>query len=95
VAAARRCHERLLGTVGDGSRRRFRAEVTDRAIAQLWGCDPRDLEGQAWDRGFADVAALRRIAEPFVAHLKVAAATAPPAEPALPQPPSSAFVVAG
>jgi hypothetical protein len=84
VAAARRCHERLLGTAGDGSRRRFRAEVTDRAIAQLWGCAPRDLEGQAWDRGFADVAALRRIAEPFVAHLKVAAAAAPPAEPALP-----------
>ncbi|GAA4605237.1 hypothetical protein GCM10023195_18130 [Actinoallomurus liliacearum] len=71
VAAARRCRERLLGPVPDGgTRRRFRAEVADRVIAGEWGCDPGDLTGHAWDRGIADLAALRRLAEPFVALLK-------------------------
>src|SRR6185437_9165152 len=57
VAAARRCHERL------GS------DAIDRAIARWWGCDPADLQWQAWDRGIAGLAALRRLAEPFGAYL--------------------------
>jgi hypothetical protein len=71
VAAARQCNERLLAPAGGAPRRRFRPEAIDRAIAKLWGCDVGDLQAEAWDRGFADLAALRRVAEPFVAHLKV------------------------
>ncbi|MGI5229702.1 TfuA-like protein [Actinoallomurus sp. CA-142502] len=70
VTAARRCHDRLLGPADGGPRRRFRAEVTDQVIAGHWGCDPGDLTGHAWDRGIADLPALRRLAEPFVALLK-------------------------
>ena len=57
VVAARRCHERL------------EADAIDRAVARLWGCDPDDLQWQGWDRGIADLTALRRLAEPFGAFL--------------------------
>jgi hypothetical protein len=69
VAAARRSRERVLGVADGEPRRRFRAAATDRAVAELWGCDTSGLQAQAWDRGIADLGALRRIAEPFVAHL--------------------------
>jgi hypothetical protein len=70
AVAARRRHDQVLGPAGDGPRRRFRPEAADRAVARLWGCDAADLQEQAWDRGIASLAALRRIAEPFVAYLK-------------------------
>lgn len=73
VITARRCHDRLLGPASpaDGRpRRRFRAEIADRVLARQWGCEPGDLTTQAWDRGIAHLAALRRLAEPFVALLK-------------------------
>jgi hypothetical protein len=71
VLAARQCNDRLLRAPDGGPRRRFKAEATDKYIARLWGCDVADLQAQAWDRGIADLAALRQIGEPFVAHLKV------------------------
>lgn len=71
VVAARRCNERLLTPAGGGPRRRFKPEVVDRAVTALWGCELSCLQAQAWDRGIADLATLRRIAEPFVAHVKV------------------------
>jgi hypothetical protein len=40
-------------------------------VADLWGCGVDSLEAQSWDRGIASLAILRRLAEPFVAHLKV------------------------
>lgn len=74
VTAARRCNERMLTPVPGSTRRQFRPEVVDRAVARLWGCGISELEAQAWDRGIADVAELRRMAEPFVAHLKTSGA---------------------
>lgn len=70
AAAAHSLNARLLAPA-DGARRRFRAAVTDQAVADLWGCDAGSLETQAWDRGIASLTALRQLAEPFVAHLKV------------------------
>lgn len=78
VAAARMCNERLLGP---SPRRRFRAEAIESAIAALWKCDVSDVQAQAWDRGIADLGELRRIAEPFVAHLKVFGVPGPMPEP--------------
>ncbi|HMH90647.1 MAG TPA: TfuA-like protein [Streptosporangiaceae bacterium] len=75
AVAARRCHGQVLGPAGGGPQRRFRPEAGDRAVARLWGCDAADLQEQAWDRGIASLAALRRIAEPFVAYLKSGAVT--------------------
>jgi len=70
TAAARALNARLLAP-GDGPRRRFRPAAVDAAVADLWGCDVDSLEAQSWDRGVASLTALRRLAEPFVAHLKV------------------------
>jgi hypothetical protein len=70
TAVARGLNARLLAPAG-GSRRRFRPAVVDEAVADLWGCDVNSLEAQAWDRGIASLTALRRLAEPFVAHLKI------------------------
>jgi hypothetical protein len=70
AAAARRVSEQLLAPSG-GPRRRFRPAAVDRAVAALWGCGTGSLEAQAWDRGIPDLTALRQLAEPFVAHLKV------------------------
>lgn len=70
AAAARGVNATLL-TSADGSRRRFRTAAVDAAVAGLWGCDGDGLEAQAWDRGIATLAALRQLAEPFVAHLKI------------------------
>jgi hypothetical protein len=44
-------------------------------VAGLWGCDADSLETQSWDRGIASLTELRRLAEPFVAHLKVLGAS--------------------
>jgi hypothetical protein len=63
VLAARRHAQRSAGT-------RPSAEDTGRAIAAVWGCDPGDLEPQAWDRGIPDLATLRRIAAPFTAYVQ-------------------------
>ncbi len=65
VLTARRCAEKRSGSGGD----RSRPEAIDQALARLWGCDPRDLQAQAWDRGIASLAALRRMAGPFAACL--------------------------
>lgn len=46
------------------------AEEIDGAIAAVWGCEPGDLEPQAWDRGIPDLATLREIAAPFVGHVR-------------------------
>jgi hypothetical protein len=74
TATARRLNDRLLAQAG-GPRRRFRPAAVDQAVAGLWGCDVDGLETQGWDRGIASVAALRRLAEPLVAHLKVLGAS--------------------
>lgn len=66
VLAARRHardHDRPAGA-------RPGAEETDRVIAAIWGCEPGDLEPQAWDRGIPDLATLRRIAAPFVGYVR-------------------------
>jgi hypothetical protein len=70
TAAAHRLNAGLLASAG-GPRRRFRPAVVDRAVAGLWGCDADSLETQSWDRGIASLTELRRVAEPFVAHLKM------------------------
>lgn len=70
TAAARALNGRLLAPAG-GPRRWFRPAVVDAAVAVLWGCDVDRLEPQSWDRGIASLTALRRLAEPYVAHLKV------------------------
>jgi hypothetical protein len=70
AAAAHSVNSSLLASA-DGTRRRFRPAVTDQAVADLWGCDVESLETQAWDRGIASLTALRQLAEPFVAHLRV------------------------
>jgi hypothetical protein len=80
VAAARRCNERLLTPVAGSPRRQFRPEVIDRTVARLWECEISDIEERLWDRGIADVAELRRMAEPFVAHLKTYGSPSIPAE---------------
>lgn len=74
AAAARGMNAGLL-TLADGSRRRFRPAVVDETVTRLWGCDASNLEAQAWDRGITSLAALRRLAEPFVAHLKILGAS--------------------
>jgi hypothetical protein len=78
AAAAHSLNTRLLAPAG-GPRRRFRAAVTDQAVAGLWGCDVESLETQAWDRGIASLTGLRQLAEPYVAHLKVLGAPPAPA----------------
>jgi hypothetical protein len=70
TTAARALNTRLLAVPG-GPRRHFRPAAVDTAVAGLWGCDVGSLEAQSWDRGVASLTALRRLAEPFVAHLKV------------------------
>jgi len=72
AAAAHRCNEGLLRPAAAAAgRRRFRAEAVNQAFATVWGCDSRDLQAYAWDRGIPDLATFRKLAEPFVAHLKV------------------------
>jgi hypothetical protein len=66
VLAARR-HARARDQRPDGER--AAAGDADRAIAAVWGCEPADLERQAWDRGIPDLTTLRRIAAPFIAYL--------------------------
>jgi hypothetical protein len=70
TAAARDLNAKLLAPAG-GPRRRFRPAAVDQAVANLWGCGIGSLEAQSWDRGIASLTALRRLAEPFVAHLKL------------------------
>jgi hypothetical protein len=70
TAVARTLNARLLGPAEE-TRRRFHPAVVDQAVAKLWGCGTDSLETEAWDRGIAGLATLRRLAEPFVAHLKV------------------------
>lgn len=70
TAAARGLNARLLAPTA-GPRRRFRAAAVDDAVADLWGCDVGSLEAQSWDRGIPSLTALRQLAEPFVAHLKI------------------------
>jgi hypothetical protein len=70
AAAASSLNARLLAAAG-GPRRRFRPAAVDQAVAGLWGCDADSLPAQSWDRGIASPAELRRLAEPFVAHLKI------------------------
>jgi hypothetical protein len=70
AAAASSLNARLLAAAG-GPRRRFRPAAVDQAVAGLWGCEADRLETQAWDRGIASLTELRRLAEPFVAHLKI------------------------
>lgn len=70
TVAARGLNARLLGSA-DGPRRRFRPATVDAAVAGLWGCDVASLEAQSWDRGIASLTALRRLAEPLTAHLKI------------------------
>jgi len=70
TAAARSLNAALLSPA-DAPRRRFRPAAVDQAVADLWGCGVDSLEAQSWDRGIASLAILRRLAEPFVAHLKV------------------------
>jgi hypothetical protein len=70
TAAARGLNARLLGPA-DGPRRRFRPAAVDETVAGLWGCDVASLEAQSWDRGIASLTALRRLAEPVTAHLKI------------------------
>lgn len=70
TVAARGLNAKLLGPV-DGPRRRFRPAVVDKVVADLWGCDVASLEAQSWDRGIASLTALRRLAEPLTAHLKI------------------------
>jgi hypothetical protein len=70
TAAARGLNARLLGSAG-GRRRQFRPTAVDQVVAGLWGCDVASLEAQSWDRGIASLTALRRLAEPLTAHLKI------------------------
>jgi hypothetical protein len=70
TVAARGLNARLLGSAG-GPRRQFRPTAVDEAVAGLWGCDVASLEAQSWDRGIASLTALRRLAEPVTAHLKI------------------------
>ena len=81
AAAAHGLNARLLAPAG-GPRRRFRPAAVDQAVAGLWGCEAGSLETQSWDRGIASLTELRRLAEPFVAHLKVSAYRRSSAEPA-------------
>lgn len=74
TVAARGLSARLLAPAS-GSRRRFRPAAVDEAVADLWGCDVESLEAQSWDRGIPSLTALRRLAEPFVAHLKILGAS--------------------
>jgi len=75
AAAARDVNAKLLAPAG-GPRRRFRTAAVDQAVATLWGCDIGSLEAEGWDRGIPGLTALRRLAEPFVAHLKILGAPA-------------------
>lgn len=72
AASALRCNAMLPRAAKPGrlDRLHYRDEVVDRAYAQLWGCEVDDLIEAAWDRGFDSLATFRRLAEPFVAHLK-------------------------
>lgn len=70
AVAARELNTRVLGS-SDGARRRFRPAAVDQAVASLWDCDVASLEAQAWDRGIASLTAVRRLAEPLTAHLKI------------------------
>jgi hypothetical protein len=74
AVAARSLNARVLAPAG-GPRRRFRPAAVDEAVAGLWGCDVASLEAQSWDRGIASLTALRRLAEPLVAHLKILGAS--------------------
>ncbi len=79
TAAARGLNARLLAPPA-GPRRRLRAAAVDDAVAKLWGCDTGSLETQSWDRGIPNLTALRQLAEPFAAHLKVLRAPPPVGE---------------
>ncbi len=70
TAAARDLNAKVLAPAG-GPRRRFHPAAVDQAVADLWGCGIGSLEAQSWDRGIASLIVLRRLAEPFVAHLKL------------------------
>jgi hypothetical protein len=70
AATAHSLNATVLASAG-GPRRRFRPAAVDQVVAGLWGCDASSLETQAWDRGIASLTQLRRLAEPFVAHLKI------------------------
>ncbi|HUQ59585.1 TfuA-like protein [Lentzea sp.] len=59
VLAARR-HDR--GRPGTGE--------IDGVVAAVWGCEPGDLEPQAWDRGIPDLPTLRGIAAPFAGYMR-------------------------
>jgi hypothetical protein len=78
VRSARACNAEVLSIDGGTARRRFLPEAIDRAVAKLWRCEIGELEPQAWDRGILDLAALRQLAEPLVAHLMLKGVPAPP-----------------
>jgi hypothetical protein len=78
TAAARRLNGSLMAPAA-GTRPRFRPAAVDDAVAGLWGCDAGSLEAQSWDRGIPSLPALRQLAEPFAAHLKVLGAPSAPA----------------
>jgi hypothetical protein len=74
---ARVAHEALLGPA-EGPPRKLKPQAVDQSIADLWGCDIADLQAQAWDRGIADLATLREIAQPLVAYIRFGEPGPPP-----------------
>jgi hypothetical protein len=56
----------------------YKDEVVDRVYAAYWGVEAEDLLEAVWDRGFDSMRTFRRIAEPFVARLKLGPALEAP-----------------
>jgi hypothetical protein len=69
ASAAQVCNRRLPAGARQ-QRLRYRDEVIDRAFAQVWHCEPGELEPAVWDRGICSIKEFRRLAEPFVSYLK-------------------------
>jgi hypothetical protein len=73
-SAAGRANQFVPLKAGPGApatRLRFRDDVIDRTLAAHWGCELEDLITVARDRGIGTWEALHRLAEPFVAYLKI------------------------
>ena len=64
----------------------YRDEVVDRTYAARWEVEVEDLIEAVWDRGFDSLQTFRRIAEPFVARLKLGPALEAPPLRAVAQP---------
>lgn len=54
----------------------FKPAVLDALFCRLWSCSAAELPAHAWDRGFADLVALRAAVEPLAALLTLSGAPA-------------------